>query len=510
MKLKSIILKNFRGYFQPTTINIDDLTVLVGKNDIGKSTVLEALDIFFNEGKGIIKLDKEDINKTALGGGDTEIVISVVFCGLPEEVILDVTNKTKLADEFLLNSNGDFEVIKKYPNAGKEKVFIRALHPQNEICCDLLLKKNADLKKIVKDNDINCENLTVNAVLRKAIWDHFNGNLNAKEIEIDVSKGETKSIWDQLQTFLPQYSLFQSDRKNSDGDSEVQDPMKEAVKQILGNDGIIASLQEVAQKVEEHLNEVVASTLEKLREMNSDIADSLTPVIPPRESLKWVDVFRNVSICGDQDIPINKRGSGVKRLVLLNFFRAEAERRLKTGNSRSIIYAIEEPETSQHTKHQKVLIKAFIELSKADNTQVLLTTHSSNVVKGLEFDNLRLISIDDDGHKLILNVDVNSLPYPSLNEVNYTAFGEISDEYHNELFGFIESEAWLDDYKLDKERKAYNKIFRNGDIREEQVTLTEYIRHQIHHPENNHNPKFCEINLSDSIGLMRSYIQGKN
>ena len=60
--------------------------------------------------------------------------------------------------------------------------------------------------------------------------------------------------------------------------------------------------------------------------MDSGIASTLHPVIPI-DKLKWSDVFKNVSISGDEEIPINKRGSGVKRLVLLNFFRAEAERR---------------------------------------------------------------------------------------------------------------------------------------------------------------------------------------
>ncbi len=35
----------------------DNLTVFVGKHDIGKSTILEALDIFFNGGKGVNKID---------------------------------------------------------------------------------------------------------------------------------------------------------------------------------------------------------------------------------------------------------------------------------------------------------------------------------------------------------------------------------------------------------------------------------------------------------------------
>ena len=54
-------MRNFRRYLNETTINFNDLTVLVGKNDAGKSTILEALDVFFNDGSGCIKIDKNDI-----------------------------------------------------------------------------------------------------------------------------------------------------------------------------------------------------------------------------------------------------------------------------------------------------------------------------------------------------------------------------------------------------------------------------------------------------------------
>jgi putative ATP-dependent endonuclease of the OLD family len=51
LKLAAVILENFRGYSQSTRIEIDDLTAFIGKNDVGKSTILEALEIFFNDGK---------------------------------------------------------------------------------------------------------------------------------------------------------------------------------------------------------------------------------------------------------------------------------------------------------------------------------------------------------------------------------------------------------------------------------------------------------------------------
>ncbi|WP_412476071.1 ATP-binding protein [Flavobacterium sp. TBRC 19031] len=395
MKIKTIKIKNFRSYKDEVEIEFGDLTAFVGKNDIGKSTVLEALDIFFNDGKGIIKLDKEDINKQALVAGDTETVITVCFEELPTKIVIDSTNETTLENEYLLNSNGLLEIIKKYTNAGREKVFVKANHPTGNNCADLLQKKNTELQKIIKENSITCSNQTINAVMRTAIWQHFTIELDLSEIEIDVTKGDTKSIWDKLQTYLPLYTLFQSDRKNSDGDSEVQDPLKEAVKQILNDQALKAKFDEIANEVKTKLQDVAARTLVKVQEMNPEIASSLNPVIPETNSLKWNDVFKSVSITGDEDIPINKRGSGVKRLILLNFFRAEAERRKAEENIPSIIYAIEEPETSQHTEHQKKLIKAFLDLSNTANTQVILTTHSAALVKELEFQHLRLVKLNN-------------------------------------------------------------------------------------------------------------------
>jgi predicted ATP-dependent endonuclease of OLD family len=499
-------LYNFRGYKEEVLIDFCNLTAFVGKNDIGKSSIIEALDIFFNEGKGNIKLDKDDINKSLGLEGNREICISVCFNNLPENIIIDDTNETTLQSEYLLNINSQLEVIKKYPNAGAAKVFIKANHPNNPNCKDLLLKKDTELRDILDQQVIVCPDRVKKAIMRTAIWDYYSDNIQLSETEVDVTKGDTKTIWDKLQNYLPAYTLFQSDRKNCDGDSEVQDPLKEAIKEILTDAEIRETLAAVATKVERKLRAVSNRTLEKLREINPDVADSLNPVIPPVESLKWIDVFKNVSISGDEDIPINKRGSGTKRLILLSFFRAEAERRRLELGGTGVIYAIEEPETSQHTENQKMLIQAFLSLAQAPNTQIIITTHSANIVKELDFANLRLISAENE-RKTVSEILPGQLPYPSLNEVNYLAFTEITEEYHNELYGFIEAEAQLQVYKARKSTIPYIRILRDGAQRNDDIVLTEYIRHQIHHPENTSNTRFSSVQLVESIDLMRDFIQ---
>jgi len=504
MKIKSVGVNRFRGYDEPVRVEIDNLCVLVGRNDIGKSTFLEALDIFFNEGKGCVKLDKDDINKKCLANGEDCIEIEVEFTELPQRILIDATNETTLADEYLLSAESTLQIVKRYPSAGKEKVFIKANHPVNSECKDLLLKKIQDLRTILDEQGLDCQDKTKSAELRKAIW-RGQANLQLESCEIEIAKIDSKNIWEQLKAYMPLYTLFQSDRKNTDSDDEVQDPMRIAVKEILGEPTIQANLTAIAETVKARLEAVATRTLAKLQELNPAIAKSLDPQIPDPTSLKWVDVFKSVSISGDDDIPINKRGSGVKRLVLISFFRAEAERRQNESNLPNIVYAIEEPETSQHPGHQRGLTDALIALSEAENTQVILTTHSPEIVKQLKFENILLVTGDSPNR--VSRVQQSELPYPSLNEVNFSAFGEATYEYHNELYGYIEAENRLSDYRTGKPLMAYIQLRKDNSTEERQVVLTEYIRHQIHHPENTHNTRFKPQELAESIQAMRDFIK---
>lgn len=508
MRIKTIILNNFRGYDRETKILMSDFVAIVGKNDIGKSTILEALDIFFNDGKGIIPIDKHDVNKKNLANGEDEIIIGVEFDDLPTKVIIDDSYETTLADEYLLTADGTLCILKKYPNGGKPKIYIVANHPTSQDCNDLLNKKIKDLKAIVEKLNIDCDK-TKNAVMRKAIWDHYHDSLNLSQREIEVSIDGLKDIWPKISGYMPIYCLFQSDRSNNDKDKEAQDPLKEAVKLILGDLTIQTKLQEIADVVTQQLRQVTDSTLDKLREMNGEIASALSPQIPNAKDLKWADVFKNVAITSDNDIPINKHGSGVKRLILLNFFRAEAERVRSSHSNVNVIYAIEEPETSQHLNHQLMLVEALKSLSSKTYAQVLITTHSAHIVKHLDFCDLRLVYFDEQGHKCVRNILSNQLPYPSLNEINLLAFEEVPEEYHNELYGYIEQEGWLSNYKSGKPLRNYNKLNRQGALITQQLCLTEYIRHQIHHPENTHNPHYTQSELRQSIDMMRTFIENQ-
>ena len=93
MKLKSFTIENFRSYNEPVRIPISEFTVFVGKNDAGKSTILEALDLFFNEDQGSVKWDKGDLN---IHSGSNLTKFTAVFTDLPEQIIIDSTVATEV------------------------------------------------------------------------------------------------------------------------------------------------------------------------------------------------------------------------------------------------------------------------------------------------------------------------------------------------------------------------------------------------------------------------------
>ncbi|MEO7068488.1 MAG: ATP-binding protein [Rhodanobacter sp.] len=386
MKLVECKVTNFRGYAAETCVPIDALTMLIGKNDAGKSSLLDALDIFFNE--SLVERDDCCVH-TKL----TEIHIACVFDDLPQSIIIDDQNPTTLQSEYLVRGDGRLEIVKTYDcTAAKGKVTsiaAMAVHPSADGIDDLLSLKINELKTKARQRsvDLTGVNSAVKAQIRQAIWRSV-ADLELVEGLVSLKKETAKEVFDQVQRHMPVYALFKADRASTDQDAEAQDPLKAAIKEAIK--GREMELNGVIADITNELVRVANRTVEKIREMSPDLANELHPTIKNKQ---WESLF-NVSLTGDDDIPINKRGSGTRRLVLLNFFRAKAE---EASDSRDagVIYAVEEPETSQHPNHQIMLLNAFEQIVSQGRCQILLTTHTPTLARRVDRNCLRLIAKQD-------------------------------------------------------------------------------------------------------------------
>lgn len=408
MELKQLYIRNFRGYKEERIEFNGGMNLLIGRNDVGKSTIMDALEIFFNgDGKGaLVKADIEDCNVNATV---KEMEISACFMlGDDERISIDSSNTTNLKEEYLLNKDGLLEIKKLWDcsksslTATSLKVMVNTYYPQI-LSKPLINMKQVDLKKEienVKDDLVGYDkiNKSKNAELRKALYSHYiTSSTEFKEMDIEIKKIETdeKDLWKKIKDSLPLYFLFQADRSNSDSDNEVQNPLKIATKKALAE--IEQELEKIKEFVDETVSKIGELTIDKLKEFDPSIASKLNT----RMNLKSWDSLFSFDLESDDGISLNKRGSGVKRLILLSYFRAEAERISLEGNNKNIIYGIEEPETSQHPDFQKMIIESLKSISEDTKHQVIITTHTPEIAKMVDVEEIIFIKKENNTPRVV-------------------------------------------------------------------------------------------------------------
>jgi putative ATP-dependent endonuclease of OLD family len=401
MKLISLTIQNFRCFQDEVTTVINNLTTFVGQNDIGKSSILEALEIFFNN--EAVKIEPGDAN---VFNPESPVVLTCEFTNLPNSLTLDAGAITSLADEYLLTDSGSLRIRKVYDCSKKQiapEVQIIAYHPIAAGVNNLLELKEKDLQKIVKEKGLEAK-LKGNPGMRRAIWDSVSDlDLQMRPIIVSGAKDERKVIWDQIEGHLPFFAIFQSDRSSRDSDDEVQNPMKAAIAAAIAE--VQEEIEGIQSKVKEKAEAIARRTHEALKTLDANLAKELVPQFKPPTPSKWTGLF-SVNMDTENGIPLNKRGSGVRRMVLVAFFMAEAERRLQGGNRRSIIYAIEEPETAQHPNNERILIDSFKSLANDPGCQVLITTHSPGLASELPAESIRFIHKQEGSPSIQAGVDV--------------------------------------------------------------------------------------------------------
>lgn len=201
--------------------------------------------------------------------------------------------------------------------------------------------------------------------------------------------------------------------------------------------------------------------------------------------------------------------SGEKQIVVRG---ASVLKNLK--NMHDGVVLIDEPENGMHPRWAKKIMKFYEDLitTKDDQfAQLIFATHSELILE---------TALADKENTLVIllkekNGDIESkrvngpfiLPTLTSAEINYEAFHIVSNDYHNQLYGYFQNLT-----KTNKVQQTDEKIFESPLFSEECVkdsryqtrdykTLPTYIRNAIDHPDNGNI--FTESELEKSIELLR-------
>lgn len=81
MRIHSVTIRNYRPFKVLEKTTLGQLATLVGKNDAGKSSILRAIQLFFDVK---LKIESEDIHDGATP--DEDVIIEIAFTSLPETI----------------------------------------------------------------------------------------------------------------------------------------------------------------------------------------------------------------------------------------------------------------------------------------------------------------------------------------------------------------------------------------------------------------------------------------
>ncbi len=419
MKIKKISIQNFRGIDKLENLEISNLNTFVGKNDAGKSTILRALDCFFD----VKKFDIKDVFKGKQEDESTSIEISFLPTMDVDDLVLDskklitikkgfsiVNNKTKLIEYYLCN---DFTEEKN----------------QN-----LWNKKEQDLNQIVSDLG---EEPNKSGRGKKNI-------LRIEQIKTILADKERKEIYHELGDFLkniektyevslPEYSLFDAEQDLNIEATNFQSQFKPIISAYF------ETTKDKTAEIEKGLKDDLATEFEEIRKYMTKNVSGLKKLNPSTEfdwskSLKKFDL--NLEFDGQNfDVPISHKGTGFKRLLMVAYFEYLASKK----SIKNQIFAIEEPETYLHPSAQQDLLNSIIRIS--DNSQFFLTTHSPVFAGATDGENSILVTKDERGishysreSENIIEQIINELgirpDYNLLKEIKYLIFVEGKDDIH--------------------------------------------------------------------------------
>lgn len=432
MKLKRLEIQNYRSIKKQTgdeEIAFDGLDCLVGKNNAGKSNILEAI---------LYLLGQESLTKEHYFNHDTSLTIDVR--GYFEVSGTDLTRLGEDSKETLSNYylNGQNIGICRRSNNGKLEII--SYYPEDEH-----LRKNS-FSSFIEDSWTGVEE---KEDFEKEILEQF------PEIEpfVEEGKTDTKKGWKRAyQTFVREepegVEFIQLPAPPNSDIREIIDKLLPkpihipALKQIedatkTSRTGELGGLlDELSEEIQEELDEAINEAMQEVeRQLNivpvgdagetiderhagvkaieGQITDYLSETFRDFSALlrfpnpESKTIFKNAEILikesGRSQFSVESVGEGVKRVLIFSLIRTLSD--LKQGKlslgedekegdeklSKPLLLLYEETELFLHPGLQRILLRALDTLCRSGD-QIVFTTHSPFMLQGSVLSTINLVS----------------------------------------------------------------------------------------------------------------------
>lgn len=426
MKIESIRIENFRC-FKDETVVFDDYICLIGSNGSGKSTILNALNIFFKNNKDsqtdLNVLSTDDFHHKNI---NEPIKITVTFIDLSDEARTDLSDyvrkdgklivsavakydhKKENAEVIHYGSRLGFDEFKKYFFADKQGVKVDELRNiYKELKNKYLDLEDVKTKPLMEEQLNKYEIAHKNECVLIESSDQFYGINSTGKLApfiqwvfVPASKDITKESEESKNTAFGQLlaRTVRSKINFAEKINTLKSEVQEKYRSIL--DAEQSALSDISVSLQKRLQYWSHPDIKAKVCWNIDEGKA----VKIEEPLAYPQ-FGERGFEGD----LSRFGHGLQRSYMFALLQELNE--LNDKSAPTLVMAIEEPEIYQHPPQSKYLAETLQELS-GKNSQIIVCSHSPLYIPGYDFEKVRIVREKDKPSKSF----VSRLTYSELSK----------------------------------------------------------------------------------------------
>lgn len=369
MKISYIKIRNYKS-IKCLNVHIDSLTAIVGKNNFGKSTILDAIQCFYGEKD----IDVDDFHL----GTDEDIKIKITFDDITDsdiercfgyKTMMAKTNmkiKERADDEQYAQKQ--FEKL----NNDRERKFQETIEKYN---LDFPNKSIITVTFSYSKKGKSTYKIGEDTIIAKSDLFKFLPPIKVISAIRTPEKETTAGTKSNLKELI---SLLQSENDSEDYIelSKIEGKLSyEEIKTLIS-------------KKEEEKCKYLSEDL-TLNFQNAINNDSLSVKVKIDNNFKFD--FKYKTVLEDKDVPgkevdILSCGTGLQSMMILSILQTY----IKLKKDDDFILLIEEPEVYLHPSLQRKMISTLLKIS--ERNQVILTTHSPIIVSKIDKDNIHCVT----------------------------------------------------------------------------------------------------------------------